>query len=75
MAQELAELTTAQIAARTKMLKNNERAIRSEISSLDQNIKEADRNVAENLEKIALNKQLPYLVANVVEVRPEWPLA
>jgi hypothetical protein len=70
---EVADLTTAQIEARTRIQTNNARAIQSELRSLDQQVKESDARVKDNLEKIKLNKQLPYMVANVVEVRAPRP--
>lgn len=39
------------------------------IRSIDQQQKEADARVKDNVEKIKLNKALPYMVANVIEVR------
>ena len=66
---ELSELTTEQIVTRTRIQTNNARAIQSEIHSLDQQVRESDTRVNDNIEKIKLNKQLPYMVANVVEVR------
>jgi 26S proteasome regulatory subunit T5 len=69
---ELADLTPDQITQRTKMLANNMRAMRSDLASLDQRIKEKNDLIKENTEKVKLNKQLPYLVANVVEVRESF---
>ncbi len=65
---ELADLTTEQIATRTRIQTNNARAIQSEIRSVEQQLRESDSRVKDNLEKIKLNMQLPYMVANVVEV-------
>ena len=65
---ELADLTSEQIATRTRIQTNNERAIQSEIRSIEQQLRESDSRVKDNLEKIKLNMQLPYMVANVVEV-------
>lgn len=56
-------------ACSSKMQANNARAIKSEIQSLEQKLAECNVSLKDNLEKIKLNKQLPYLVANVVEVR------
>lgn len=66
---EVADLTVEQIKNRTVMHKNNASAIKGEMRGVEQQVKEADLMIKENLEKIKLNKQLPYLVANVVEVR------
>ncbi len=66
---ELAGLTPAEIRQRANMLSNNARVLRADINSLDQQIREYNERVKDNTEKIKLNKQLPYLVSNVVEVR------
>jgi len=65
---ELNGLNATEIRQRTTMLTNNARILRSDINSLDQQIREQTERVKDNTEKIKLNKQLPYLVANVVEV-------
>lgn len=65
---ELVGLNPTEIRQRATMLTNNARILRSDINSLDQQIREQTERVKDNTEKIKLNKQLPYLVANVVEV-------
>lgn len=70
---EIMALTTEQISQRTRMLTNNARVSRSDIQSLDQQIKEREAMIKDNTEKIKVNKQLPYLVSNVVEVRLHNP--
>lgn len=57
-----------QIKTRTRMLENNIRIMKSETRRLAMEQKAVDDKIAENNEKIKMNKQLPYLVANVVEV-------
>jgi hypothetical protein len=66
---EVASLTAAEIRQRATMLSNNARVLRTDITSLDQSIREQNDKIKDNVEKIKLNKQLPYLVGNVVEVR------
>ena len=66
---ELADLTTAQILNRTSAQEGNARHNRGEVSRLQRDIAERKAEVKDNLEKIKTNKVLPYLVANVVEVR------
>jgi hypothetical protein len=65
---QLAALTTAQIQARVRMLDGNIRALNTESSRLDHERKVNEARLKENVEKIKLNKQLPYLISNVVEV-------
>ena len=49
------------------MLKEEANRLNLELSGLKDRVKE-------NKEKIKLNNQLPYLVANIVEVLEVWPL-
>lgn len=65
---ELSGLTVDQIVSRIKMLENNLRAVKTENYSVTRQVKETEREIEDNKGKIRLNKQLPYLVANVVEV-------
>ena len=51
------------------MLEGNIRALQTESNRLDHEKKVHDHRLKENLEKVKLNKQLPYLISNVVEVR------
>merc|ERR1719244_997801 len=50
------------------MLENNIRVMKSETQRLKHQHKQAEDRVKENKEKIKMNKQLPYLVSNVVEI-------
>ena len=66
---QISTLTTSQIQARVRMLEGNIRALQTESNRLDHEKKVHDHRLKENLEKVKLNKQLPYLISNVVEVR------
>ena len=70
---ELAGLTTAQIRQRTAMLATNLRVLGNEQSRIREATKTASAHLKENEEKIKLNKTLPYLVANVVELLDHSP--
>jgi len=61
-------LTVEQIKNRTRMAQNNSSILKRELQNLQMREKEVDRKIKENKEKIKLNKALPYLVANVVEI-------
>jgi 26S proteasome regulatory subunit T5 len=50
------------------MLDNNIRVMKSECSRLEHENRNIKGRVDENKEKIKLNKQLPYLVSNVIEI-------
>jgi 26S proteasome regulatory subunit T5 len=68
LAAEIAAMSTQQIKSTTRMLDTNIRVMNSEVSRVNHDIKVWKTKVKENQEKIKLNKQLPYLVSNIVEV-------
>ena len=65
---KLAEWNVDQIKRRSRILTDNARIMRSEVSRLRLKNKSIEAKIKENEEKIKMNKQLPYLVANVVEI-------
>lgn len=65
---QLSTLDVSQIQQRTRMLDNNIRVMKSECSRLDYELKQHQEMIKDNNEKIKMNKQLPYLVSNVIEV-------
>lgn len=65
---ELESLTSAELETRSRLLENDLRVMKSEIIRLQHEQASMAEQLADNLEKIKLNKQLPYLVANVVEL-------
>jgi hypothetical protein len=66
---ELAELTTEQLRNRLRIAGDNIRALKSEIQTSGTACDREAKRIAENNEKLKIYKVLPYLVANVVEVR------
>jgi 26S proteasome regulatory subunit T5 len=65
---ELATLSDDDIRNRLKMLENNIRIMNNEHTRLNNEKKNIELRKKENEEKIKLNKQLPFLVSNVVEI-------
>lgn len=61
-------LSTDDIIARSRLLEGDIRVIKSEIGRLQHDHSMMRERLADNLEKIKLNRQLPYLVSNVVEL-------
>ena len=53
---------------RTRLLENEIRVLRDESNRLALDLQSDKERVKENMEKIKMNKQLPYLVGNVVEI-------
>lgn len=72
---EILNGTVEDVERRTRLLENEIRMMRNETNTLNFEVKSNEARVAENMEKIKLNNQLPYLVANVVEVLDHNPNA
>ena len=65
---EIARADTDEIVQRTRMIENEVKVLRTETSRLLHEHNGQKEKIKENAEKIKLNKQLPYLVGNVVEI-------
>uniref|UniRef100_A0A7S2VUT9 AAA+ ATPase domain-containing protein n=1 Tax=Norrisiella sphaerica TaxID=552664 RepID=A0A7S2VUT9_9EUKA len=65
---KLGEWTVEQIKRRSQILNDNARIMKSDVSRLVLENKNIEATIKENNEKIKMNKQLPYLVANVIEI-------
>jgi 26S proteasome regulatory subunit T5 len=65
---EILESSTADIQSRIKLLDNEIKIMKSENSRLSHECLGIKDKIKDNEEKVGLNKQLPYLVANVVEM-------
>lgn len=59
------------IREKIRMLESETRILQSRVSTIKHDISTKNVAVAENMERIRLNKQLPYLVGNVVEILDE----
>ena len=51
-----------------RMFENNIRVMKSEVSRLQHEQAAKQAALKEGLEKVKMNKQLPYLVSNVIEI-------
>ena len=65
---DIARADTDEIVQRTRMIENEVKVLRNETSRMLHEQNGQKEKIKENNEKIKLNKQLPYLVANVVEL-------
>lgn len=65
---ELQEWSMDQIQNRVRMLENNMRWYSQQQKRLQLETKHMREKIKDNNEKIKMNKQLPYLVANIVEI-------
>jgi 26S proteasome regulatory subunit T5 len=66
--QEIMRSSTDEIANRIRLLENDIKIMKSEALRINHEHLAQKDKIKDNLEKIKLNKQLPYLVANVVEI-------
>lgn len=68
METQIAGLSNASLKNRIDMFQTNIRVMRSEQVRIQHEINSLQETIRENNERIKLHKQLPYLVANVIEV-------
>ncbi|KAL3318061.1 26S proteasome regulatory subunit 6A [Cichlidogyrus casuarinus] len=71
---EVMRMTNDELQGRTRLLDNEIRIMKSELIHIHHEIKMKEAKVKESKSKIKINKALPYLVSNVVElldVEPE----
>ena len=68
LGEDILRLTTDEINSRSRLLDNEMQSMRGEMNRLKFQSKDLSEKIKENNDKIKLNKQLPYLVGNVVEV-------
>ena len=65
---ELMALSADDIGQRMRLIENDVRVMKSEIQRVKHESDSNREKIKENHDKIKLNKQLPYLVSNVIEV-------
>ncbi|XP_068658311.1 26S proteasome regulatory subunit 6A homolog [Aristolochia californica] len=65
---QLASMSTDDIIRASRLLDNEIRILRDELQRTNLELDSFKEKIKENQEKIKLNKQLPYLVGNIVEI-------
>ncbi|XP_046859053.1 26S proteasome regulatory subunit 6A-B [Xenia sp. Carnegie-2017] len=65
---ELQRMSTDEISSRTRLLDNDIKIMKSEIMRVSHEQQAMKDKIKENSEKIKVNKTLPYLVSNVIEL-------
>ncbi|CZT05026.1 probable 26S proteasome regulatory particle chain RPT5 [Rhynchosporium agropyri] len=65
---EIYSLSTSEISTRKRLLDNDSRIMKSEYHRLSHEKATMGEKIKDNLDKIENNRQLPYLVGNVVEL-------
>lgn len=61
-------MSTDEIISRTRLLDNEIKIMRSEVMRINHDHQTHKEKIKENTEKIKVNKTLPYLVSNVIEL-------
>jgi len=59
---------TDEIVSRTRLLDNQIKIMKTELMRISHELQAQADKIKENTEKIKVNKTLPYLVSNVIEV-------
>lgn len=62
------ELNADELSQRIRLIENEIRVMKQQQSRLQHEMTSVNDKIKDNTEKIKLNKQLPYLVANVIEI-------
>lgn len=65
---DLESMTNEEIAERTKQFHNNVKIMKRETTSLTHQLKNVNLQIEDNEKKVKLNKQLPHLVSNFIEI-------
>lgn len=65
---EVKRASSDELAKLSRMLENEIKALKNDVARLNLEQKREREHIKENTDKIKLNRQLPYLVGNVVEV-------
>merc|ERR1739848_520880 len=65
---EIFSMATEDIQQRSRALENEVRILRSEALRINHEVQTMKDKIKENTEKVKINKVLPYLVSNIVEI-------
>ena len=65
---DVSSASAEDVNSRTRLLENEIRIMRLEVTRITHEIHSQKEKIKENTEKIKVNKTLPYLVSNVIEV-------
>ena len=68
MLDETSAMSTTELRQRIHLIDNDVRVMKSDIQRIQHESRAQRERIRENIEKVKLNKQLPYLVGNVVEI-------
>ncbi|KAL1114862.1 hypothetical protein AAG570_007686 [Ranatra chinensis] len=65
---EILQMSTDEIVSRIRLLDNEIKIMKSEVMRVSHELQAQTEKIKENTEKIKVNKTLPYLVSNVIEL-------
>ncbi|CAH0382116.1 unnamed protein product [Bemisia tabaci] len=68
LGEEVLRMSTDEILSRTRLLDNEVKIMKSEVMRISHELQTQTEKIKENTEKIKVNKTLPYLVSNVIEL-------
>lgn len=68
LGEEVLRMSTDEIISRTRLLDNEIKIMKSEVLRIGHELTAQKEKIKENTEKIKVNKTLPYLVSNVIEL-------
>lgn len=66
--EETRHMSLSELRQRIHLINNDVRIMKSEVQRITHESRSQRDRIKENQEKVKLNKQLPYLVANIVEI-------
>lgn len=66
--EEVSRITNEELKQRIRALDNEIRIMKSDMNRIKHEARTQEAHIKDNREKIKVNKQLPYLVANIVEI-------
>uniref|UniRef100_A0A2H8TYK8 26S protease regulatory subunit 6A-A n=1 Tax=Melanaphis sacchari TaxID=742174 RepID=A0A2H8TYK8_9HEMI len=65
---EILLMSNEEITSRTRLLDNDIKVMKSDVMRISHELQSQADKIKENTEKIKVNKTLPYLVSNVIEL-------
>lgn len=68
MDEEILLMSNEEITSRTRLLENDIKVMKSDVMRISHELQSQTDKIKENTEKIKVNKTLPYLVSNVIEL-------
>ena len=68
LGEEVLRMPTDEIVERTRLMDNEIKIMKNEVMRITHEIQSQNEKIKDNTEKIKVNKTLPYLVSNVIEL-------